>query len=157
MAVCNSKAFFSVEESGSRYVTKNEVGKPSPSFSLLETRQLESVCALFQQQAYTSAALKISHSSHRQIHTCYDDTVLLVARYLRVSLTITNTHVGDSQPRYGKGGASIAHKASSYPLALSIFHPPLTVTQLRLADILRAVYSFPHLRHTRTSPEAAAG
>jgi hypothetical protein len=37
--------------------------------------------------------------------------LILVARYLRATLTVTNTQVGASQPRYGEGGEAIAHKA----------------------------------------------
>jgi hypothetical protein len=44
-----------------------------------------------------------------------------------------------SQPRDGEGGEATAHKASYSSLALSIFPSPLTVAQVRLADILRPV------------------
>jgi hypothetical protein len=46
-----------------------------------------------------------------------------------------------SQPRYGEGGEAIAHKASCSPCTLSIFPTNLNVTQLRLANILRPVYT----------------
>jgi hypothetical protein len=51
----------------------------------------------------------------------------LVARNLRASLTVTNTHVVVSQPRYVEGGEAIAHKVSCSPLAHSIFPSPLTL------------------------------
>jgi hypothetical protein len=46
-----------------------------------------------------------------------------------------------SQLRYREGGKATAQKASCFPLALSIFPSPLTVTQPRLTDLLHQIYS----------------
>jgi hypothetical protein len=60
---------------------------------------------------------------------------ILVARYLRASLTV------GGQPAEARGGrGSDGAQGVLPPLALSIFLSPLTVTKLRLADILRPVY-----------------
>jgi hypothetical protein len=47
-----------------------------------------------------------------------------------------------SQLRYRNGKEVIVHKASSSRLALSTFMSPLTVTYLRLTDILHPVYLY---------------
>jgi hypothetical protein len=66
---------------------------------------------------------------------------MLVARYLRASLIVTNYTLVASQPWYGEGEEAIAHKVSCSPLALFMFPSPLTVTYPRLTDMLREVYS----------------
>jgi hypothetical protein len=66
-----------------------------------------------------------------------NSNVILVARYLRASLIVTNMLVA-SQPRYMEGGEATVHKTSCSPLPLS--SSLLTATKLRLADILRPVY-----------------
>jgi hypothetical protein len=63
---------------------------------------------------------------------------ILVARYLRASLAVTNIHVGGQPAEIrGGGGEAIAHKASCSPLALSIIPSPSYCDVIKLADILR--------------------
>jgi hypothetical protein len=66
---------------------------------------------------------------------------MFVARYLRASFTVTNTHAVD-QPAEVRGGRGSDSAKGVLPplLALSIFPSTPSVTSPRLADILRLVY-----------------
>jgi hypothetical protein len=64
--------------------------------------------------------------------------LILAVRYFRASLTFTVLFA--YQSRYGEEENGITRKVFCFHIALFIFPSPLTVTRLRLTDVMRPVY-----------------